>query len=126
MASTNALRFFGVIDAHEATGSAEHPLPVDGVSVVRFRDLAAVVAPTNYARVKPGDAELEEYVRVVDELYKHGPIIPAPVGTVFRGPEVLHRWLEIHYAKLHETLGIIEQRATPNPPYDFVRMELGV
>lgn len=124
MANQNALRFYGVVDAHESL-DGEQRLPVEDVSLVRFRDLGAVVAPAEYVRTKPGDVDLQDYVHVVDELYKHGPIIPAPVGTVFRGTDVLLRWLEIHYAKLHEALGVIEHRGSPNPPYDFVRMELG-
>ncbi len=116
-----ALRFYCVVDA-----DADHRLPaVDGVTTVQFRDLAAVVVPTEYVRVHPGDPELADYVRMVDELYAHGPVVPAPPGTVFRDADVLRRWLEIHYAKLHEALGEIERRASSTAPYDFVRMELG-
>lgn len=118
----DALRFYGVVDAEEANG---HPLPVEGVTLVQFRDLGAVVAPTEYVRVHPGDRELADYVRVVDTLYAHGPIVPAPPGTVFRNARVLRAWLELHHAKLHEALGVIERRGSPSPPYDFVRMELG-
>ncbi len=121
-AAPDALRFYGVVDVEEANG---HHAPVDGVTVVRFRDLGAVVAPTRYVRVQPGDEELTDYVRVVDELYAHGPVLPAPPGTVFRNARVLQTWLELHHAKLHEALGVVEQRRSPHPPYDFVRMELG-
>jgi len=38
---------------------------------------------------------------------------------------VLARWLDVHYAKLHEAMAIIEQRQDDRPPYDYVRMELG-
>lgn len=120
--SRTALRFYGVVDADEI-----HPreLPLPGLSLVQFRDLGAVVTPAEYARITVGDDELDDYTRVVDELYHHGPIIPAPPGTIFRTGDVLLRWLELHYAKLHETLGVIERRGSPDPPYDFVRMELG-
>jgi hypothetical protein len=116
-----ALRFFGVIDADEAL---PRDLPVEGLSLVHFRDLGAVVTPAEYVRVLLSDDDLEAYIRVVDELYRYGPIIPAPPGTVFRDGDVLLRWLELHYAKLHETLGVIERRGSPSPPYDMVRMEL--
>jgi hypothetical protein len=33
--------------------------------------------------------------------------------------------MEIHYAKLHEALGVIEQADGATPPNDLVRMELG-
>jgi hypothetical protein len=38
---------------------------------------------------------------------------------------VLLRWLDVHYAKLHEALGIIERREDGRAPYEYVRMELG-
>ena len=53
------------------------------------------------------------------------PVVPAPPGTVFRDESVLSRWLDVHYAKLHEAMAIIEQRGDGRAPYDYVRMELG-
>lgn len=121
-APARGLRFFGVMDAEDASSTE---LKLEGMSLVTFRDLGAVVSDAPYVRVTPGEEELAEYVRVIDALYKHGPIVPAPPGTVFRDSRVLQRWMEIHYAKLHEALGAIEQRESTEPPYDFVRMDLG-
>jgi hypothetical protein len=121
-ARPTALRFYGVIDADGATQRARDAEPL---TIVQFRDLAAVVTPVPYVRVHPGNSELEDYVHVIDELYTHGPVIPAPPGTIFRNADVLRRWLEIHYAKLHETLGQVEQRPSETAPYDFIQMELG-
>jgi len=120
---SSALRFYAVLDADNFPATPS--VALDGVTLVTMRDLAAAVAPTEYVRVTPGDTELDDYVRVVDELYALGPVVPAPPGTVFRDAGVLRHWLEIHYAKLHEALEVIERRGGPNPPYDFVRMELG-
>lgn len=120
-ATPNALRFYGVMDADDADNG---DLKIEGVSLVLLRDLAAIVAPAPYARAKQGDAELADYVRVIDAAYKLGPVAPAPPGTVFRDERVILRWMEIHYAKLHEALGVIERRENPNPPYDYVRMDL--
>ncbi len=117
-----ALRFYGVIDADSADPKL---LEQDQVGVVTYRDLSAVVAPTAYVRVKPGDAELSDYVRVLDSLSTRGPVVPAPPGTVFRDESVLARWLDVHYAKLHEAMDVIEQRNDGRAPYDYVRMELG-
>jgi len=119
---SNALCFYGVIDADGADAAL---LEAQHISLVAYRDLAAVVAPAPYVRVTPGDVELQDFVRVVDALSAYGPIIPAPPGTVFRDETVLSRWLDVHYAKLHETLGIIERREDGRAPYDYVRMELG-
>ena len=116
------LRFYGVIDADGVDSAL---LQSHGVRLVTYRDLAAVVAPAPYVRVEPGDAELEDFVQVVDALAVRGPVVPAPPGTVFRDELVLLRWLDVHYAKLHETLDVIEQREDRSAPYDYVRMELG-
>lgn len=117
------LRFYGVIDADSA--SAGPPFDEPGIHAVAFRDLAAVVAPAPYTRARPGEAELADFVRIVDALAKRGPVLPAPPGTVFRNARVLEHWMEIHYAKLHEALGVVEQRADKSAPYEYVRMELG-
>ncbi len=120
-ASPNALRLYGVMDADDSEHGSIEALKV---SLVVLRDLGAIVAPARYIRAKQGDDELADYVRVIDAAYKLGPVIPAPPGTIFRDARVLSHWMEIHYAKLHEALGVIERRENPNPPYDFVRMDL--
>ena len=125
MASTNSrsgLRLYGVIDAD--TGDQEL-LEQQRVQLVTYRDLAAVVAVAPYVQTEPSDADLTDYLRVVDALGAKGPIVPAPPGTVFRDEAVLARWLDVHYAKLHEALAVIEQREDTRPSYDYIRMELG-
>jgi hypothetical protein len=114
-----SVRLFGVVDADDA-----HPGAVpSGTALVSFRDLGAVVTPAEYVSVSVSDEMLTEYIRVVDTLYASGPIVPAPPGTVFKSVAMLTQWMELHYAKLHETLDLIARRASPNPPYDFVRMQ---
>lgn len=120
-AGSKALRFYGVIDADSTDREA---LQEDRVRLVTYRDLAAVVASAPYEREKPDDAALADYVRVVDSFSARGPVAPAPPGTVFKDESVLVRWLDVHYAKLHEALGIIEQRNDGRPPYEYVRMQL--
>jgi len=117
-----ALRLYGVIDLDTSDVKL---LEADDVSLVSYRDLAAVVAPAAYVRVKPDDADLQNYLHVIDSLSAQGPVVPAPPGTVFRDESVLARWLDVHYAKLHEAMGLIEQRTDGRPPYEYVRMELG-
>lgn len=121
-AKGDGLHFYGVID-DEAIDDAL--LEAQHVWLVTYRDLAAVVASAPYVRIKPEEKEIEDHVRVIDAFSAHGPMIPAPLGTVFRSEVVLSRWLDVHYAKLHEALGIIERRNDGRAPYDYVRMELG-
>jgi hypothetical protein len=54
---------------------------------------------------------IEQYRRVVDDVFCKAPILPAPVGTVFRSRETLTRWLELHYVALTEALSFVEDRA---------------
>lgn len=118
----SGLRFYGVVDAD--VGDAKL-LEQQSVRLVTYRDLAAVVAHAPYVRSEPSDADLADYIRVVDAFSAHGTIVPAPPGTIFRDEDVLARWLDVHYGKLHEAMAIIEQRGDQRPPYDYVRMELG-
>lgn len=118
----SGLRLYGVIDAEAADPAM---LEEQHVRLVKYRDLAAVVAGAPYTRVAPTDADVKDYLRVVDAFSAHGPMVPAPPATVFRDDAVLARWLDVHYAKLHEAMAIIEQREDDSPPYDYIRMELG-
>jgi hypothetical protein len=118
----DGLRLYGVVDIDDFGGE----LNLNGVSVVQFRDLGAVVAPAEYVQAEPSESDIAEYMRVIDSLFTSGPIIPAPVGTLFRSDDVLRHWLEIHYATLHKTLGDIERRGSSSPPYEYVHMQLGV
>jgi hypothetical protein len=120
--TSDGLRLYCVVDIDDFGGELE----LDGVSVVQFRDLGAVVSPAEYVQTEPTDDDIEHYTKIIDELYESGPVIPAPVGALFRSDDVLRHWLEIHYAALHKTLGDIERRASPTPPYEYVRMQLGV
>jgi hypothetical protein len=118
----SGLRFYGVIDADAGDQAL---VEQQSVQLVTYRDLAAVVAVAPYVRSEPSDADLSDYLRVVDAFSEHGTIVPAPPGTIFRDEVVLERWLDVHYGKLHEAMAIIEQRGDAHPPYDYVRMELG-
>ena len=118
----DGLRFYAVVDADSVD---RNTLDKDQLKVVTFRDISAVVTVAPYFRAKPTDADLQKYVRILDALEERGPVIPAPPGTVFRDESVLMRWLDVHFAKLHEALGIIESREDGNSAYEYVRMELG-
>lgn len=82
--------------------------PVDGTSLVGFRAIAAVVAPVPYRRQEPTDESIASYARVVEEVFEHMPILPAPPGAVFRSRSVIARWLELHYLALTDALGSLE------------------
>ena len=103
----NALRLYGITDIeHHAQAK-----PPEGAELLPFRDVAAIVAPADYATAAPSGEVIERYRRVVDDVFCKAPILPAPVGTVFRSRETLTRWLELHYVTLTEALSFVEDRA---------------
>lgn len=103
----NALRLYGITDVeHHAQSKA-----ADGVELLTFRDLAAVVSDAEYSATPPTGEIIERYLRVVEDVFSRAPVLPAPVGTVFRSREALTRWLELHYVALTEALSFVEDRA---------------
>lgn len=102
----SGLRLFGVAAAE---GGSSVPLP-DGVQLVPFRDLAAVVAEAPFTPATPEENGLDVHLAVVAGISSRRSVLPAPVGVVFQGPEVMLRWLELHYVALSEGLAFIEGR----------------
>jgi hypothetical protein len=79
-------------------------------SIVSFRDLGAVVAEAPYVRATPDEREIARHRAVVDAVFEQRPVLPAPVGVIFRTPESLLRWMEVHYIVLSEGLAFVEGR----------------
>jgi hypothetical protein len=100
----NGIRLYGV-----AAFDAGLPQPLaEGTTLVQFRALAGVVAPAKYHRETVGEADLNTYSRVLEEVQANTAVLPAPVGTVFKTRDNLARWLELHYFTLTQALGSIE------------------
>jgi hypothetical protein len=85
--------------------------PPNGAELIPFRDLAAIVEASDYSAASPTGEVIEQYRKVVDDVFCKAPILPAPVGTVFRSRDTLLRWLELHYIALTEALSFVEDRA---------------
>ncbi|HUF28960.1 MAG TPA: GvpL/GvpF family gas vesicle protein [Gemmatimonadaceae bacterium] len=102
----SALRLYGVASADPASPG---PLP-EGVQLVPFRDLAAVVSEVAFVPASAGPAETEAHLSVVTAVTAHRPVLPAPVGVVFQSADVLLRWLELHFVALSDGLGFVEGR----------------
>jgi hypothetical protein len=104
---SNAFRLYGITDVeHHAQAK-----PPEGVELLHFRDLAAIIGPAEYSAAAPTGEVIEQYRTVVDDVFCKAPVLPAPVGTVFRSRETLTRWLELHYVALTEALSFVEDRA---------------
>lgn len=82
----------------------------EGVDTIVLRDLAAVVEEVPF-EAGDGDAgAVDRYTRVISGIFAHGPVVPAPIGTVFRDRSVLVRWMEPHYVALTDALSYVEDR----------------
>lgn len=83
-----------------------------GTLLVPFRDLCAVVSEQKvFAIDQATPADVERHRAVVDWLFKRVSVVPAPVGVVFRAPDVLRRWMELHYVSLTGALEFVDDRA---------------
>ena len=89
-------------------GSSGSPAP----KLIPFRDLGAVVSEQrNFALDLPTPEMVDFHRSVVDAVFRAATVLPAPVGVVFRAPDVLKRWMELHYVALNGALEFVEDRA---------------
>jgi len=94
------------------TGSGTGTGTWSGTLLVPFRDLCAVVSEQkNFVLDEANPADVERHRAVVDWLFKRVSVVPAPVGVVFRAPDVLRRWMELHYVSLTGALEFVDDRA---------------
>jgi hypothetical protein len=82
----------------------------DGLQIIPFRDLAAVVRRAPYASVRSTADEVADYRDTVDTVFRRGTIVPAPFGTVMQSQEQVLRWLEMNYIALAEGLHFVHGR----------------
>ena len=101
----NAFRLFGVA----ASDGETQPLAA-GTELITFRDLAAIVSETPYARPALADGDVAAHRSVVESVFAHRAILPAPAGVVFRARDALERWLELHFVTLTDALAYVEGR----------------
>jgi hypothetical protein len=101
-----SLRVYGVV---MQDGQAPPKLPT-GVQLHAVRELAALAEEGEFTAREPDAAEIGRHLEVVGAMFSHDAILPAPVGTVFRTPDVLQRWMELHYVALSDALAWVENR----------------
>ncbi|MEO7084755.1 MAG: GvpL/GvpF family gas vesicle protein [Gemmatimonadaceae bacterium] len=79
---------------------------------VPFRDLSAVISEQQaFATGEPTPESIAKHRTIVDAAFTRGSVLPAPIGVVFRAPDVLTRWMELHYVSLTSALEYVEGRA---------------
>jgi hypothetical protein len=108
-----AIRLYAITTAETPQaappGEANGAGPIPGF--VPFRDLCAVVSEQKaFGPDEPTPESIAAHQAVVDAVFRRGAVLPAPVGVVFRAPDVLKRWMELHYVSLTDALEFVEDR----------------
>jgi hypothetical protein len=97
----------------------EAEIPVPGATgtwsltpkLVPFRDLCAIVSEQrNFTLDGPTRAAMDFHRSVVDAVFRTATVLPAPVGVIFRAPDVLKHWMELHYVSLTGAVEFVEDR----------------
>ena len=102
-----ALTLYGVT-FNEAHGN--HAEPPGGTALVVVRDLAAIVGDSEYTALEPTPERVAQYTDIVSAFARRGPVLPAPVGVVFKQKDAVQRWLELHYVALSDALSFVDNR----------------
>jgi hypothetical protein len=84
--------------------------PVPETELIVVRDVAAVCAQSPYSRPEPSPERIKHFATVVDAYSQRGPMLPAPMGVVFRSRDAVQRWLELHFVSLSDALNYVENR----------------
>jgi hypothetical protein len=84
----------------------------DDIQLIPFRDLCAVVSEQKaFMLPEVTQDELQRHRAIIDGIFRRAAVLPAPVGAVFRAPDVLTRWMELHYVSLTGALEFVDDRA---------------
>ena len=109
--SPTPLRLHGIVlsDGHALP---EVPGATGATRMVAYRDVGAVVSDQkSFALDDVDNSRIEEHRAIVDAFFRMAPILPAPVGVLFRSSDALTRWMELHYVSLTGALEFLEDRA---------------
>lgn len=109
-ARVTSVQLYGLVTADGAHHGAASS-GVEGVSLIAFRDLAALVAEAPYERIRASSERVRQYRRVLEAAFQQRSVLPAPFGTLFRTHGELVRWLELHYFTLVDAMAFVEDRA---------------
>jgi hypothetical protein len=95
------------VDTLSGNGSEGSGLP----KFIPYRDLCAVVSEQRIFTLDAPTPEAVDFHRsVVDAVFRTATVLPAPVGVVFRAPDILKRWMELHYVALTGAMEFVEER----------------
>ena len=101
-----SLRVYGIV-MHDGQGPPKLPA---GVQMHSLRELAAVAEEGDYGARETSETDIQRHFEIIESLFTQDAVLPTPVGTVFRSPEVLQRWMDLHYVALSDALAWVEDR----------------
>lgn len=118
MAQTPSLRLHAITVADAQSGQSDNGRTGEGgapstapVTLIPFRELCAVVSDqASFTLDETTPADVARHQAIVDDVFRRAAVLPAPVGAVFRNPDVLKRWMELHYVSLTGALEFVEDR----------------
>lgn len=115
-----ALTLYGVT-FHEPHGTPIDPVP--DTELVAVREVAAICGESEYTSAEPTVERVARHTEIVSAYARRGPVLPAPVGAVFKQRDGVLRWLELHYVALSDALSFVDNRVEgrvhvwrPGPP----------
>lgn len=85
-----------------------HALP--DTELVTVRDLAAICAMSEHRAMDVTEERVANHNEIVAAYASRGPVLPAPVGVVFKARDSVERWLVLHYGALSGALSFVENR----------------
>ena len=100
------LRVYGIM-THDGQGRPRMP---DRTRLIVLRDLCAVIEEGEFSASDVQQADIARNLDVVSSLFREEPILPLPVGAVFRNEDMLNRWMDLHYVALSDALAWVEDR----------------
>jgi hypothetical protein len=101
-----ALNLYGVT-FHDPHGM-QHPVP--GTRLVTVREMSAICGDSEYAELEATPERVRQYADVTAAYATGGPVLPAPIGIVFRSQEAVERWMELHYVTLSDAMNFVNDR----------------
>lgn len=110
-ARVTAVQLYGLISTDGAPQGGALAPGIEGLSLITFRDMGAVVGEAPYTKVRATSESVRHYRRVLEGVFAQHSVLPAPFGTIFRSHGELVRWLELHYFTLVDAMAFVEDRA---------------
>ncbi|MES2176985.1 MAG: GvpL/GvpF family gas vesicle protein [Gemmatimonadota bacterium] len=101
-----ALTLYGVT----VNDTSANDIVVADVELIAIRDLAAICGIVDYKAAQTTEPSVDRHAVVVSTYSARGPVLPAPVGAVFRTHDAVRRWLELHYSALTGAMVFVENR----------------